>query len=460
MSTGTAIAQRSNSIPPGTIYLSASDRQGEAFVYRDSLADLFNTSLLTNVLFEAGAVMPDIFFFISTGVWEHLQEAKKDNRASFMEVAVENGLLFSAFREPAYNTFSDAYQQIMDTSVRGTRPNSDCLHIARTLDRSFSRGKDAGKAWPCYWPIHSVGAKFEQRIVRFFDPDGDPETDVSPIDTPEIRELWARTREWRTSYLNEARGLGVSGFRRGDYLAVLGRAAGITTPVNDVREIFESIAPESRSAMRALCFWMNECYQFNQAIEFGAIPNVAHFDSILSPVTLAALSRPGDAGITPSFHDEEVSARVPPPRVLAKLDAAGLIGVRQGPAANYYFDALEFWRKSPLDPALAQEVKDAFLDYAKALRKVAYDQNQYKESLISLKLAKLSTPARTTLNLAGAAVAGSGLNDLLQTSAALPFLTASTIGYAAYKWFADRPRRMTRVVRARRPEVNLRGVIE
>jgi hypothetical protein len=460
MSTGTDIARRANSIPPGTIYLSVSDRQGEAFIQPDSLAELFNTSLMTNILFEPGVVMPDIFYFISTGIWTHLQEARRDNKISFMEAAIENGLLFSAFREPAYSTFSDAYEQIRDTGIRGTREDSDCRHVARTLDRAFERGRNAGKTWPCYWPIHSVGAKFEQRIVRFFDPDGDPETDVSPVDNPEVTALWAQTRTWRTGYLNEARAMGESGLRRGDYLAALGRAAGITTPVDDVREIFETIAPESRSAMRTLCFWMNECYQFNQAIEFGAIPNVAHFDPILSPVTVAALSRPGNTDLGPTFHEEEITANIPPPRVLAKLDATKLLAVRQGPAANYYFDALEFWRKAPLDSNLAQQVKDSFQDYAKALRKAAYDQSQYRESLISLKLAKLSTPAQTTLNFAGSAVVGSALNGLLHTSAAFPFLTATTTSYAAYKWFADRPRRVRRAIRARRPEVNLPGVIE
>jgi hypothetical protein len=227
-----------------------------------------------------------------------------------------------------------------------------------------------------------------------------------------------------------------------------------------VREIFEAIAPESRSAMRTLCFWMNECYQFNQAVEFGAVPNVAHFDPVLSPVTVSALSRPGNADLAPSFHEEEIFAKIPPPRVLAKLDAAKLLAVRQGPAANYYFDALEFWRKSPFDPNLTQQAKDSFQDYAKALRKAAYDQSQYKESIISLKLAKLSTPAQTAVNLAGAAVTGSGLDALLHTSAALPFLTATTASYAAYKWFADRPRLARRVIRAKHPEVNLPGVIE
>lgn len=460
MSTGTDIARRSNSIPLGTVYLSASDRQGEAFVHPDSLAGLFNTSLMTNVLFEPGVVMPDIFYFISTGVWEHLQEAKRSNSISFMEAAIENGLLFAAFREPAYSTFSEAYEQIRDTGVRGTREDSDCRHVARMLDRAFYRGRNSGRTWPCYWPIHSVGAKFEQRIVRFFDPDGDPETDICPVDNSEVRALWAQTRAWRTSYLNEARTMGVSGFRRGDYLAVLGRAAGITTPVDDVREIFEAIGPESRSAMRTLCFWMNECYQFNQAVEFGAVPNVAHFDPVLSPVTVSALSRPGNADLAPSFHEEEIFAKIPPPRVLAKLDAAKLLAVRQGPAANYYFDALEFWRKSPFDPNLTQQAKDSFQDYAKALRKAAYDQSQYKESIISLKLAKLSTPAQTAVNLAGAAVTGSGLDALLHTSAALPFLTATTASYAAYKWFADRARLARRVIRAKHPEVNLPGVIE
>ena len=461
MSSPAAIAKQANKIPPGAVYLSASDRQGEAFIYPDRLRELFDTSLMTNILFEAGAVMPDIFYFISTAVWEHLQRARREDRKSFMEAAIENGFLLAAFRDQACDTFDSAYRQIKDTNVRGTRQDIDCRHVVRMLDRAFASGRDAGKAWACYWPTHSVGEKFEQRLVRFFDPDGDPETDVSPVDDPEISNLWAQTRAWRTSYLNEARSMQVSGFRRGDYLSALGKAAGMTdSNVDDVRDIFEATPPASRGAMRALCFWMNECYQFNQAIEFGAIPNVANFHPELSPVTLAALSRPGMADVAPSFVKSEVSAKMPPPRVLVNLDPAKLMAARQGPAANYYFDSLEFWREAPLDSQLTQDVQESFQDYARALQKAAYDQSQYKESLITLTLAKLTTPARTTLNLAGAAVAGAGLNGLLHTTAALPFLTTTTAGYAAYKWFSDRPRNLAHTIRAKHPEVNLPGVIE
>ena len=74
------------------VYFSAADRQMENFLDKDA----FDRSLLLNVLFQAGILVPDILFCISGGLEAHL----KNPSLTLFEACLRMALSFQVFVQP------------------------------------------------------------------------------------------------------------------------------------------------------------------------------------------------------------------------------------------------------------------------------------------------------------------------------------------------------------------------
>ena len=435
------------SVPPRTAYLSAADRQTEAFVERNRRQSSFEASLLQNVLFESAVLIPDVFYFISSGLADHIANRAQGNMSSLLEAGVAAGAVIPAFRDPGITNFKESYELIKAQDIRGLLEEDACRKIARNLDLAVQDGQEAGRYRYTSWPSISVGAMFERRLKDFFQP---ITSDAPPIDNPAILELWDRTQHWRRECLDEARAIGAAGtgFKRGDYMAAIGRSLGLPGPIDDIGQLFgfAGLANEDSKALRALCLWMNECYQYNQARAFGADPSWARFRPDLSLVTLAAMEGfDRESPSAPQLIETTVTARVPPPRVLLEMDAKELLDIRTERAGRLYFAALDEWRTRPFDDVATRAVNEEFKNYARVLREKAAKQGRYTETPLRQRLVRWDGPSRS-LALAGAAAIGSLAT--LETQYFAPFVALGGLGFAAYLWGTERSQRVHHTLRA------------
>jgi hypothetical protein len=440
-------------VPPRTAYLSAADRQTEAFVDLGQLQASFEASLLQNVLFESAVVIPDVFFFISSGLSGHIINRSHGNVSSLLEAAVASGAAIPAFRDHGIGSFRDAYDVIRGQGIRGLLGNDECRRIYRHLDLAMLDGSNEGKFRSVNWPTMSIGTRFEQRLVNFFQPKG---ADIPPVDNSTMRSIWQRTERWRRDCLDEARAAGSAGggFKRGDYMAAIGRSLGIEEVVDDVTQLFRypGLSEDDASALRALCLWMNECYQYNQARAFGADPSWARFRPDLSIATISAMEESDPNGSpAPQLVETTVTALVPPPQVLLRMNAKQLLDIRTERAGGLYFAALDDWRKNPFDDGATNAVNEEFQNYARVLREKASKQSQYSETPLRQKLVRWDGPSRS-LALTAAAALGSGMSA--ETRFFTPFIALSGLGYATYIWGKERSRKTSYNLKAA-VEVNI-----
>jgi hypothetical protein len=299
------------------------------------------------------------FYFISSGLADHIANRAQGNMGSLLEAGVAAGVIIPAFRDPGITNFRESYELIKAQGIRGLLEEDACRKIARNLDLAVQDGREVGRYRYTSWPSISVGAMFERRLRDFFQPGTN---DAPPIGNSAILDLWNRTQRWRRECLDEASAIGAAGtgFKRGDYMAAIGRSLGLSGPVDDIGQLFGSVslADEDAKALRALCLWMNECYQYNQARAFGADPNWARFRPDLSLVTLAAMeSLDRESSSVPQLIETTVTARVPPPRVLLEMNSKELLDIRTERAGRLYFAALDEWRTRPFDDVATRAVR-------------------------------------------------------------------------------------------------------
>jgi hypothetical protein len=441
MQPGTSDTHR-QAVPRGTVYLSALDRQAESFIDPPQRKSVLERSLLSNLLFETAVLIPDVFYFISGGLAEHIRAAIDENRESLIGASVAEGVAISAFRDADCDDFDKAYKTVRDTGIRGLLPPEACKQIVRQLDISARSGKESQEFSSISWPTESVGAMYEQRLTAFLQPEGD----AHPTEDPQIIKLWNNTRHWRSESLDNAKVRDSSGFRRGSYMAALGDSVGLRgAPVDDICQLFNEVRdPERLLALKVLCYWMNECYSYNQARAFGVMPNFPNFHPKLSQVMLASLE-PSGADTTTGITETTITERIPPPRVLLGMDPRKLIGVRKQTAGAEYFAALSEWRANPFNEQLRRDVEDRFKGYAKALRMEAAKGSRYTETLLQLKLSNFEGPARKLGATAGVATSALVSTQIPEFA---PYIILGSVGYAAYIWMLDGARRYRHTLKA------------
>src|SRR2546423_3361498 len=118
-------------LPPDTALFSAADRQMESFLSFGFLRSAFEESLLNNLLFEEYIVVPDIFYFISGGLDEHIKARSQANSVGLLEAGLSEGFEIPAFRSPGTTSFREAFDLILDSGIAGLLPRVDCIGIAK-----------------------------------------------------------------------------------------------------------------------------------------------------------------------------------------------------------------------------------------------------------------------------------------------------------------------------------------
>lgn len=439
------------------VYFSIVDRQLESFA--DYKA--FERSLVFNALFQKGILIPDIFCFISQNLRHHIFESDHLNRKSLFEACIEHGIVVPAFRNLETTSFNDALANILgngndELAIQGVHKKAK-----RIANRLQNAAKKNPQFSPEYWPKHDIGEKFGQVVEHHLACQKPPEVDTrSGISLEELQDLWELTERWRIHCVGEARDktkeMTGGGLRRGEIMNAVGRDLGLPKDhrVNDIAELFPyTKSSKENEALRYFCRWVNDCYQYNQANEFGAIANFPVYDPIGSLMVSSIL--PKEQSKIDSEPAPTLREKVPLPsiNVLLKMSPSEFI-LAYEELGTGYFEAVETWQQEPDDANKKEAIKYLHL-YAKDICERATQKNNVMADVV---IGAFATPTRKLLT----ATLGSGIAvaSVYQPLVA-PFVSLGSLGYVAYKLLEQRPKNTIIEIRAPKiaaqvpPEVNL-----
>jgi len=424
----------------GCVYLSAADRQLEG--YLDEAA--FERSLLLNILFQPRVLIPDIFFFISTGVAKHLGRP----HLTLLEAGLQTGDIVPSFRDPSITTFGRALKVVKgegdrNRAILGIRHDAEAT--AKRLDEAIER---AAAFRPAYWPQTSVAEGYERLAVRLLmvdDPPGLPsECGIPP---ERMLEIWNATTKWRTQCLvkaiEETKHVAGSGLRRGALMSAVGRSLGVvadTGEINDVAELVEAetISPEDRFALHYFCRWITDIYHYNQSRALGATPNFPGYEP-LEGAMATQLLREATSGVKASQRPSDrssirIEVAMPQPRWLSELPAHDLLAIKHDVGAGYV-NAVKEWQRISTS-ATEQELQVRLTEYgvnlADRVRRAAGDSDGFLQAVFS-RFALIDPVLVAALG----AVAGLTVSELFPDKAV--FLTVGSTGYALCRWYQRQP---------------------
>lgn len=426
--------------PQSKIYLSAADRNLETYLDEGA----FERSLLLDLLFQSGVLVPDIFFFISDGIARHLHES----RLTLLEAGLQSGDVVPSFRNRNTSDFANALHIVKGAgdktrAILGIRDDAD--NTARRLDTAL---RGATKFAPTYWPEWNVGCCFQKRIEQLLSGSAVPRL---PADEDFLRdrlaEIWDYTHIWRTDCVRQAVEdtvqLAGKGLQRGLLITAIGRALGLVTgnaKLHDVSELMNpALPPDDLNALHYFCRWINDIYQYNQACELGAIPSFPQYEPLAgvfaNEVFVREASRP--AGTTDRAQIS-VQVPMPEPSALSQVHPADLMKIKNDVGTGY-FTALEAWRAPSVDKSTAtleQDVERALREYGSAFVHAVNRRGQTRVGVIEALLSRANgMDPILPLTLGNTAALAAS-----QASPALGVLMAvGTNSYAVYRWWCRRP---------------------
>jgi hypothetical protein len=421
------------------VYFSASDRQLESYLDKKS----FSQSLVKNICFQDSVLIPDIFFFISGPLAEHLHSS---SQLTLLEAGIIEGEILPAFRVKGTSNFSDALKIIRKVPIRGVR--EDAEDTARRLDRAIS---SKTKIQP--WPDWHVGERYAETLRKHLMADSPPAIDESVVNRDIVKKLWECTERWRIDCVEEAvlfARENDKGLRGTLMAAVLKSLKGGTLSdieVDDVNQLFTAASDDERFFLHFFCRWMTDCYQYNQATEFGAIPNFPEFDP-LDCLMVQSFYPNREAATGTGTGNLEIDVDLPPIELLQKLDPKELIARKHNYGCAYLCD-LELWQSGNVEDE--KDLRNNLHKYATDLSKWACKEENARTDPLSVVVSKLPKIDPAIL-AAGATTAATIAGEV---SIYVPcFVAIRGFGYALYRW---RKKRLTKqkVEIGRKADVNL-----
>lgn len=343
-----------------SVLFSVTDRQMESFLAEKN----FERSLVLGVLFQPNVFMPDIFFFISDPLYQHVHGRPR----MLFEQAVHDGLIIPSFREPGTSSFHEALQVVEQAGIGGLLPREKRLEIADRLDEVTRTGLKYTN-----WPARSVAGRYRSLMIKVMTQDDPPLTGYeTDAEIEEVASTWRNSTKWRIDCLDRALSDSSVELRRGTYMAEIARSVGLTRPPDDLRVIFGAAqevgySHEEVAALRNICLLMNDCYLYNMAAEHNCFPDFpkhnAWSTALINVITEAPISSPkGNVSTPPLLLDVEI----PPIESLLAMSAFTLMRIREEYGLAY-LAAARAWQRNPTDRN-AHEVHERLVDYVKVIR--------------------------------------------------------------------------------------------
>jgi hypothetical protein len=400
------------------VFFSPADRRVSASMPQSD----FESALVYSFLFEPGVVIPDVFFFISLHVRNHILRTPGE---SLFEKALQIGAIRPALRSPA-SSFSGILASVR--GIWGLLPEGDLQELVSRYNEATSAGLPKVVLWP-----DRMGEKYDKLLSKVLQQDDPPTIGKYSVEA----RIWEYTRRLRFDAIDNAREVelrrpeGGFGVRRGEIINEAGRIlkaieadeAGVSDS-DDVIIRYNPSRKGEREAVVEFFSWIDELYRINQAQQFVVRPNVINQTSQdLAIVDSAMESWRRDTGNLGSPDYFEATVRVPSVEYLLSLPSDQLIELRNEgriwrSKIHRYFD---------LPYTASREVaEDALQDFAKELRKRApasqIQQMTVKGVVISAGSGALATAAEVAASQAHLP-AGSGA----------AIVTVLSTGYLTYR---------------------------
>ena len=319
------------------LYLSQIDAQLTTFTSRSAS---FFPDLINRLLLESGAVITDVFFFISPEIADDLRREDQ----SWIFHGLRRKLIVPAFREKGVHSFRENWERSgmsNNMGVIGGGENTLLQLDAAVRDRGTPR---------ITWPSR-VGVSFGKIIDREFRRDS--------VDTDLWRgeqfRLWDKTKGLREKYLElgwqQVRDRDQHGLRRADLHAAIANDVGFRgkSPA-DTAAVIACADSNMRESLNSIYLWIDELYHYNHADRFQVKPS---FPITTGPgaMMLPGLLWKGPAN-SPKISETWMYRHAitwPSSSALQRTSPDWLLGLRSEGPGKAYEEALNKFRKNPDD---------------------------------------------------------------------------------------------------------------
>lgn len=403
------------------VYFSAADGR----VTTDAGETGFARALVHSALIDSRIVVPDIFFFNSPGLQQHVANAED---ISLLEAAIQAGLVVPSLRAPA-KTFTEIAAYLKRARIVGLLGEPALGDLAAKLDRALPGKRPEWGGWPA-----ALGESYKKLLLKLLQVDKPPKFGHSSID----EMLWRGTEDLRYDAIEQAlevrRQDGGSDIRRGEIITQAGRILGVLADDEDIvdldvvlRRIADSHGRKSPRFLRAEAFfeWLDELYRFNQADRMNIQPTATNSN----PGTLCLLAQayrkvdygPADAG---KAFQLRLNGEVEIPRFasLSRIGPRQLIELR-GYGREWQTSAAAFLKDPQNDTRSAAE--RALEDYAAALRK------QFKKEVLQTMRVQSVAGVGANIGVQAADAMMEALNTNVPVASVVAVLTG---GYVATQY--------------------------
>lgn len=345
--------------------------------------EIFNESLLLNILFQEKILFHESFYFDSSLLAEHLGEKKGE--MSLFELATRKGIIIPAFRNRSVGSLSEAEVIMKQENVYGKNYELLRPFMTKHISNLKSAVDDCLKSNRAYyWPEDTNSAMgFYNAITTYLQRDSVPDyvTDCDRIQM--FERVWNKTVPWRYEVTEKAfersKSKGVNGLQRADLFWAIGQHLGfkednISVSVNELINACQD--KEKKLAMEIYLKWVTQCHHIGQAKAFSASINFPVYnietDFIIDTVMRSPLDNPPEAN--EGFRCE---VYLPKMEELMRVDAKELVSIRND-LGNGYLYSLKQWNNNPSE----RNQQDVIRDLENYCEQICFRYQKIRPSLV------------------------------------------------------------------------------
>jgi hypothetical protein len=345
--------------------------------------DIFDESLLLNVLFQERLLVHEAYFFNSSHILRHVATARE--QPSLLELASQRGLIIPAFRDPNTSCLEEAYELMRKDSVYGTwlEPvNPELLEVKELqplrdrLIGSVNEGLREGTR-PFYWPSEeqlgeSLGDGYCKLIRQWLQTEEPPEHVAHDIGREQLfQRVWEVSKRWRYECVDEAvrrtMQKGAKGLQRTELVVALGRLIGMPSGwgAQDVEDLPSHCQNEEEAlAMEVFLKWITQCHHVNMARAFNTSIHFPVYNLDSDFILDSLLRSPLDPS-PPLSLGFRCDVELPPFHELIQTGSVELVAIRKDLGVGY-LAALRRWQENPSEDN-REYVKASLTDYCERI---------------------------------------------------------------------------------------------
>lgn len=330
----------------------------------------FDRSLYYNLLLQPSLAIPDHYFLQGERLGAHLDDY--GSRDSWVESGLRNGFVVPYFRREQSN-LSDLLTFMEDSDRRGFGHRA--REIAERIDRTPFQAR--------HWSSAANSASFGTALKHYLGAGEPPMMELS-IDPDDFVGFWARSREWvdyelevaaeRSSTLLGSDGILLSQLIQVSGERLLGPECGRIGNIDELlSRVNAALGTTAERDVRVYYTSLCELYNRSLADTILTAPNSPRWEQYVAAMDLwreDVLTAQGDAsGVAETSSEIDVVIRMPRPQHLRSVSGDVLLAIRKSQACERYFESLSYWRATPQDENLRDELVNSLSRYSQEIIK-------------------------------------------------------------------------------------------